>query len=367
VGFKHHIGNGEDFPVRKELLLRPVFAVFALIFIFSAILFIRPGHVAAQIAAEKSDSTTSSATASQTSINRDTVVVAFGDSITRGIAGTISYPAQLKSQLVDCAVVFNQGVGGEQTKGGVNRIDKVLATYNPSHIIIMEGANDAFWEVSASTVKFNLSVMVTKARAKGAIPILSTVTPNTRDPGISGIIPFKYNPLIRALAGERGVQLVDQYQNVVAEWGMLTADGLHPNTAGAGRMAEAFASVLPCSSGGGGGGCFIATAAFGTPLQPQVEQLKKFRDQYLLTNSLGTTFVKKYYQYSPPVADYIEEHEYLRYIVRLALYPLIGFSYFMTEAGFMVKISSIALFLLLTLGSLVVRFQLRTKKMNGAH
>ena len=163
------------------------------------------------------------------------------------------------------------------------------------------------------------------------------------------------------------MQLVDQYQNVVAEWGMLSLDGVHPNTEGAGRIAQAFASVLPCSSGGGGGGgCFIATAAFGTPLEPQVELLKKFRDQYLLTNSLGTAFVQNYYQYSPPVAEYIAEHESLRYVVRLALYPLIGFAYFMIETGFMIKISSIALFLLLTLGSLAVRSQLRIRRMNGA-
>lgn len=341
--FKHHIGNGEDFPVRKELFLRPVFTILVFLFVFSTILIIRPVPAAAE----------------------DTVIVAFGDSITRGIANTIPYPAQLQSQLGNCAVVINQGLRGELTRDGVNRIGKVLATYNPNYIIIMEGANDAIFQVSASTVKFDLGVMVSKARAKGTIPILATVTPNRRDPGTSTIIPGKYNPEIRALAGQKGVQLVDQYQNVVAEWGMLTVDGLHPNTVGAGRIAEAFASVLPCSSGGGGGGgCFIATAAFGTALEPQVELLKKFRDQYLLTNSLGTRFVQNYYQYSPQVADYIAEHEYLRYIVRLALYPLIGFSYFMIETGFMIKISSIALFLLLTLGSLAVGFQLRTRRMN---
>ena len=330
--------------MNKQLFLRPVFAVLVFLFIFSCILIIRPLPVAAE----------------------DTVVVAFGDSITRGIPGTVPYPAQLQSQLGDCAVVINQGVRGELTRDGVNRIGKVLATYNPSHIIIMEGANDAIFQVSASTVRFDLSVMVNKARAQGTIPILATVTPNRRDPGTSVIIPAKYNPEIRALAGQKSVQFVDQYQNVVAEWGMLTADGLHPNTVGAGRIAEAFASVLPCSSGGGGGGgCFIATAAFGTALEPQVELLKKFRDQYLLTNSLGRGFVQNYYQYSPPVADYIAEHEYLRYIVRLALYPLIGFSYFMVETGFMIKLSSIALFLLLILGSLAVRIQLRTRRMNG--
>ena len=41
------------------------------------------------------------------------------------------------------------------------------------------------------------------------------------------------------------------------------------------------------SGGGGGGGCFIATAAYGSLLEPHVRILCKFRDQYLLTNGPG--------------------------------------------------------------------------------
>ena len=223
----------------------------------------------------------------------------------------------------------------------------------------MEGANDAIAGVSASTVRFNLGEMIKKARLKGVIPILSTVTPNSSGPGTSSIIPFSYNPQIRALAAERGVQLVDQYQNVAAQWQSLTLDGLHPNTQGATLIAELFAGVVPCGDGGGGGGCFIATAAFGTPLEPQVALLKQFRDQYLLTNTLGTTFVENYYRYSPPIAEYIAEHEILRYIARLSLYPLVGFASFTIETGIMVKISSLALFLLLVMGSLSLRSQRR--------
>ncbi len=46
--------------------------------------------------------------------------------------------------------------------------------------------------------------------------------------------------------------------------------------------------------GGGGGGCFIATAAYGSLLEPHVRILCKFRDRYLLTNGPGKTFVKYY-------------------------------------------------------------------------
>ena len=77
------------------------------------------------------------------------------------------------------------------------------------------------------------------------------------------------------------------------------------------------------ASAGGGGGCFIATAAYGSHLDPHVEALRNFRDDYLLTNSVGTIFVNFYYNTSPPIADYIREHETARAATRFALTPIV--------------------------------------------
>lgn len=73
------------------------------------------------------------------------------------------------------------------------------------------------------------------------------------------------------------------------------------------------------SSGGGSSSCFIATAAYGSYLDPHVKTLRRFRDQYLLTNVPGEWFVRIYYQHSPPIADYIRERETLKTIVRSVL------------------------------------------------
>ena len=66
-------------------------------------------------------------------------------------------------------------------------------------------------------------------------------------------------------------------------------------------------------------GCFIATAAMGTEYHPDVLVLRQFRDEWLLRgrfDSLGKEFVRLYYRYSPPIADYISTRKFLRRLAR---------------------------------------------------
>ena len=65
--------------------------------------------------------------------------------------------------------------------------------------------------------------------------------------------------------------------------------------------------------------CFVATAAYGDPDAPEVERLRRFRDEHLLTNPIGTAFVRAYYKMSPPVARLIARHPSLRTAVRKTL------------------------------------------------
>ena len=64
------------------------------------------------------------------------------------------------------------------------------------------------------------------------------------------------------------------------------------------------------------GDCFIATAAYGTPAAEEINVLRRFRDDFLVHNAPGKAFVVCYYVLSPPVADFISEHELLRTMVR---------------------------------------------------
>lgn len=75
--------------------------------------------------------------------------------------------------------------------------------------------------------------------------------------------------------------------------------------------------------GGGGGGCFIATAAFGSFLAPEVVALREFRDRSLVTNAAGRAFVRIYYEVSPPIAACIAHHEALKHATRVLLVPIV--------------------------------------------
>jgi hypothetical protein len=72
--------------------------------------------------------------------------------------------------------------------------------------------------------------------------------------------------------------------------------------------------------------CFIATAAFGSPLAPQVQLLREVRDTYLLPYGPGRVLVDWYYAVSPGVAGVISRSEALRAVVRFALMPILGWA-----------------------------------------
>ncbi|MDY6855356.1 MAG: S8 family serine peptidase [Thermodesulfobacteriota bacterium] len=68
--------------------------------------------------------------------------------------------------------------------------------------------------------------------------------------------------------------------------------------------------------------CFIATAAFGSHIEPHVKVLRDFRDRYLLKNKYTKELVSYYYRYSPSIANSIRKYDPLKTAVRIGLLPL---------------------------------------------
>ena len=107
-----------------------------------------------------------------------------------------------------------------------------------------------------------------------------------------------------------------------------------------------------------GQGCFIATAAYGSILAPEVNTFRKFRSEYLLKSKFGRLFVKTYYTYSPPLADFISNHPTLRFVARMFLFPIL---IFVKLALWMGLLPSVALIVLSILGLVIYKKSKRAR------
>jgi hypothetical protein len=108
------------------------------------------------------------------------------------------------------------------------------------------------------------------------------------------------------------------------------------------------------ADGSGSSGCFIATAAFGFPMQPYVKILREFRNRILLNNSIGKALVNFYYKYSPPMADCISRHDSLRAMVRIFLLPVVGMSWMVLKFGPASTLGLLLLFALMSAAGLIL-------------
>lgn len=306
-------------------------------------------------------------------------ILTFGDSITHATVTangetTIGYQPVLEDLLVGNgydASVENYGSSGENTTYGLSRLQRVLPenTYF-NYVLILEGVNDLESGISEATTIYNLQQMVTTVRSYGMIPVLSNLLPDNVELG--DLVPTVYNPDIANIASSYNVLYADNYSAVVGNWSSYTLDGRHPNQAGYNVMAGVWYSAIgggtasegsssSSDSGGGGGGCFIATAAFGSQLEANVVLLQQFRDAFLLTNTPGKYFVRLYYRYSPSIADFIRNHDWLRTAVRVFLYPLIGFCSLMLDG--IISWSSVLLCLFSSFLAAMLWFLLNRKRL----
>jgi hypothetical protein len=102
-----------------------------------------------------------------------------------------------------------------------------------------------------------------------------------------------------------------------------------------------------------GGFCFVATAAFGSYDDPQVQTLRRFRDEVLAASVWGRAFVALYYSLSPPVADVIRDSDFARAVTRVLLWPAVAYAWFVTHLSLPF---GVALLLLIAFGFRIQRW-----------
>jgi hypothetical protein len=93
----------------------------------------------------------------------------------------------------------------------------------------------------------------------------------------------------------------------------------------------------------GDSGCFIATAAYGTPLAEQIGELRRWRDASLLRHAPGTAFTDAYYRLSPSIASRVAASEPLAGAVRALLVPVIALIRADAAAAIGVMIAAVSL------------------------
>jgi hypothetical protein len=86
-----------------------------------------------------------------------------------------------------------------------------------------------------------------------------------------------------------------------------------------GEPAKPVAAPQFSTSASKGGGCFVATAAFGSAPQPEVEFLRRFRDERLARFAAGRAFIRAYNSFGPPLAAAVRRSRAMRALSRAAI------------------------------------------------
>ncbi len=169
-------------------------------------------------------------------LDKDSVVLAFGDSLTHGFGATqdTSYPAYLQEK--SGLRVINAGINGETSAEGLLRLP-FLFKEKPDVVILCHGGNDILQKLSHEDLKNNLESMVRLIKESGAQVILVSVP----DFNVFG---FRALPLYEEIADAQDIFLEDEVLTHIELNRSLKSDYVHPNAKGYEMMADTFLKLL---------------------------------------------------------------------------------------------------------------------------
>lgn len=202
--------------------------------------------------------------------HRPVTIVAFGDSVTRGLAGegvteAKTYRKVLQRRLrndlhVDLTVI-NAGVDSDISSLALHRMDSDVLKHKPDWVTIMFGVNDAgffrpwgppasFPRVVPEQFENNLLEMIDRIEAIKARPVLVTPVPMSKHYGLADLPYYqtrglnslveRYARITQQVGKKRDVPVVDVFRafQKAPNWHDLVPDGVHPNAAGQAVVAE---------------------------------------------------------------------------------------------------------------------------------
>jgi acyl-CoA thioesterase-1 len=184
------------------------------------------------------------APASEAPVDGRPVIVAFGDSLTAGYGADPgqSYPDYLEKDLNEKGYhyqVVNQGISGNTTKDGVDRLDDALRL-KPELVIVAFGGNDGLRGLPIATTRANLDQIVATLLHSGAKVVLGGIT---LPPNYGSDYIRQFNQTYALLAAKYHVPMLPfLLQDVYGVAGSMQADGIHATDQGNAQVAK---NLLP--------------------------------------------------------------------------------------------------------------------------
>jgi len=169
-------------------------------------------------------------------VARDIVVL--GDSLAVSPSIAEGFPAVLQQRLNATHqgwIVRNQGVFGDTTADGLRRLDAAL-TPDTAILVLELGANDGLQGVALSAIENNLSTLVERTQSRGIRVLLCGM----ETPPLHGFsYSIDYHGIFPRVAARYRLPLVPfLLEGVVLNPDLNGADEVHPNAAGARRIAD---------------------------------------------------------------------------------------------------------------------------------
>ena len=167
-------------------------------------------------------------------------LVAIGDSLIAGYGLPVEdgFVAQLENALKARSFdvqIFNAGVSGDTTSGGLARIDWVL-TDGYSGVILHLGHNDAFRGIAVEQVRSNMDKLIANIKQRG-LPIVMSGAMAPRNLGPDYYLEF--DSIFPDLAEKYDLIFYPFFLDGVATDPSLNqGDGIHPNKAGVAFIVE---------------------------------------------------------------------------------------------------------------------------------
>ena len=182
--------------------------------------------------------------------DRRAAVVFLGDSLTAGLglSADEAVPARIAARIDAARLplrVVNGGRSGDTSAGGLARLAWYLrGEVGMAALVVNLGSNDALRGLPLAELENNLTAIVTRAKAAAPAAPVFLVELETF-PNLGGEFTDAYRAIFPRVAQATGAVLVPfPLREVELDPALVQPDGVHPNAAGAEKIAEAMWPTL---------------------------------------------------------------------------------------------------------------------------